>query len=94
MTHYCSKAPSEVLDFEIIYTTQLGNDTISTSSWQVTEGDAELTIDSPPATNTNMAATVWLSGGTLGLNYEVTNTITTAGGRIIQDSLICSIEPE
>lgn len=52
------------------------DDTIDTSEWTV---EAGLTKGSTSTTATT--ATVWLSGGTPGETYEVTNRITTVGGR-------------
>jgi hypothetical protein len=75
MTLY-EKDPSAVLDYQVNWATWLGTDTISTSTWTVTTG---LTKDSD--TNTTTTATAWLSGGTAGRTYTVTNRIVTAGGR-------------
>lgn len=68
--------PDAVLDYEIDWSAWLGTDTISSSTWTVPSG---LTEDS--STNTTTTATIWLSGGTAGTRYEVTNHIVTAGGR-------------
>lgn len=68
--------PDAVLDYQIDWATWLGTDTIATSTWVVPTG---LTKGSD--TKTATTATVWLSGGTVGQRYSVTNRITTAGGR-------------
>lgn len=52
-------------------------ETITASSWIV---DAGLTQVSDSHTDTT--ATVWLSGGTAGVTYRITNRITTSNGRI------------
>jgi hypothetical protein len=70
------KDPEARLDYQIDWSTWLGADTISASTWSATSG---ITIDSDA--NTTTTATVWLSGGTLGQTYEVTNHITTAAAR-------------
>lgn len=70
------KDPNAVLDYEIDWSTWLGTDTISSSSWTV---DAGITEDSDTSTTTT--STVWLSGGTAGKTYTVTNRIATAAGR-------------
>jgi len=57
----------------------LQGDTISGSTWSFTGPDALLVIES--SSNTTETATVWLSGGTEGRSYTVTNRVTTAGGR-------------
>lgn len=76
------KDPDEVLDYVRDWSADLGADTIATSVWTVPDG---LTKDSD--TNTTTTATIWLSGGTLGANYEVLNRITTAGGRTFDKTL-------
>ena len=70
------KDPDAVLDYEIDWSTWLGTDTINSSSWTTGTG---ITIDSD--TNTTTAAKVWLSGGTAGIRYTLTNSIVTAAGR-------------
>lgn len=80
--HRFSKVDGEVLDFAIDYTKELtdkGSDTISTSTWSVPTG---LVLDSDQ--NTTLIATAFLSGGTVGKEYEVVNEITTAAGRTYQ----------
>lgn len=70
------KDPDAVLDYQADWATWLGEDTISSSTWIVPDG---ITKDSD--TNTTTSATVWLSGGTAGSNYSITNRIVTDGGR-------------
>lgn len=75
-----AKDPQEILDYDIIWTDRLDtDDTIVTSTWVVDPSDDALVIDSDE--NDNTTTKVWLSGGTLGSTYFVTNTIVTAGGR-------------
>lgn len=76
MSSVFTKDPDAVLDYTINWATWLGNDTISTSAWTP---DSGITVDSD--TNTTTTATVWLSGGTVGTSYAVTNHIVTAAGR-------------
>lgn len=71
------KDPDAVLDYTVDWATWLGTDTISTSSWPVIP--AGITKDSD--TNSTTIATIWLSGGTIGETYQLTNRIVTAGGR-------------
>lgn len=72
-----TKDPNAVLDYIIDWTEWLGiGDTIKTSTWTVPTG---LTKDSDSKTTTT--ATVWLSGGTAGQEYMVTNSIETISGR-------------
>lgn len=70
------KSPTDVLDYVHDLTSELGVDTINSSAWVL---DAGITKDSDSTTTT--AATVWISGGTVGNTYAVTNTIVTASGR-------------
>lgn len=70
------KRAAGVLDYTENWATWLGSDTISTSTWVAETG---ITIDSE--TETDTTAIVWLSGGTVGNVYTVTNTIITAAGR-------------
>ena len=72
------KDPDAVLDYTLDWTKWLDEvgDTIETSTWIVPAGLTKVT-----ETNTAKLATVWLSGGTVGENYTVTNRITTAAGR-------------
>ena len=70
------KDPDSVLDYKVDWSSWLGTDTISTSRWVVQSG---ITEDSD--SNDTTSATSWLSGGTEGSTYTVTNRIDTAGGR-------------
>lgn len=71
------KDPQAVLDYLIDWGRYLpSGDVISTSTWTATTG---ITIASNSKTSTT--TTVWLSGGTAGTNYSVTNHISTTGGR-------------
>lgn len=71
-----SRDPDSVLDYLIDWTAWLDTDTIATSTWIVPDGITKAS-DSHTATTT----TIWLSGGTAGTGYPITNRITTAGGR-------------
>lgn len=70
------KDPDAVLDYQADWSDWLGDDTISSSAWSSGEG---ISVDSSSSTDTT--ATVWLSGGVSGTNYEVVNHITTVDGR-------------
>jgi hypothetical protein len=79
------KDPHEVLDYQIDWSEWLDGDTpdtIDTSTWHVPDG---ITMDTDA--NTTTTATIWLSGGTAGEVYTVTNHITTAGGRTGERSI-------
>lgn len=75
--YWIEKDPHAVLDYAMDWTDWLATDTITgTPLWTVPAG---LTKDSQ--SNTTSVATVWLSGGVLGMVYPVTCRITTAAGR-------------
>lgn len=79
------KAPTDVLDYEWDWSVWLPTgDTISTFEFTVEEG---LTLETDPASsNTTTSATVWIGGGTAGIIYTVTCQITTAAGRVAQNT--------
>lgn len=70
------KDPDALLDYQIDWSSWLVADTISASSWEAKTG---IVVDSDSETTTT--TTVWLSGGTVGTKYKITNHITTAAGR-------------
>lgn len=82
------KAPGEVKDFYIDYSTNVlsatdPSDLIATSSWVVAEYTigTDLTIDSDSFV-ANAGTRIWVSGGgKLGTFHKLINTITTVGGR-------------
>ena len=71
-----SKRPDEVRDYRNDWSAFLGVDTIATSA--ITADG--VTVDSDTYDDTSI--TVWLSGGTDGALATITNTITTAAGRV------------
>lgn len=80
------KDPDEVLDYQIDWSERLNGDTISTSSWTISgTGTTPLVEDSNEVSGD--LSIVWLSGGTLGVKYTLTNRITTAAGRTMDQSV-------
>jgi len=71
------KDPAEVLDYSLNWLANLGTDTITNSTWAISDSGLVETDSSQTAS----IATIWLSGGTLNQTYSVKNTIITAGGR-------------
>jgi hypothetical protein len=71
-----TKDPEATLDYVVDWSAWLDGDTIATSTW---DAGAGITVESESDNETT--ATVWLSGGTAGTDYAVTNTIVTDGGR-------------
>jgi len=79
------KDPDAFIDYNIDWSKWLDavtGDIITNSVWIVPVG---LTKDNDSFTNSQ--TTVWLSGGVLGVTYNLVNRITTANGRI-QDQTI------
>jgi len=82
------KDPDAVLDYKKDWSNWLGTDTITNSIWFADSDD--ITIDS--SNHDTQEAVVWLSGGTVGEGYMVTNRITTTQGRINDSSIIIIIK--
>lgn len=77
------KDPNARLDYAVDWSSWLSDgETISDSDWTVPAGIVE---DDTDVTTTK--ATVWLTGGTAGQSYAVTNRITTSDGRIDDRSI-------
>lgn len=79
-----TKDPDSVVDYGIDWSSYLAsnNDTIASSSWIVPAG-----LTKASDSHTADHAFVWLSGGTVGSTYQITNRITTAGGRTEDESI-------
>ncbi len=71
------KDPSAELDYEFDWTRWLA--TSETIDNYTITADTGITVDSP--TEDTGKVTVWLSGGTAGINYKVACLITTSAGR-------------
>jgi hypothetical protein len=79
------KDPNEVLDYTVDWTDRLAGDTISSSAWSfAVDPDSLMVMDSNEFTSST--ATVWLSGGTAGELYALTNRIVTAAGRTMDQT--------
>lgn len=76
------KDPNDVLDYRVDWSSRLEGDTISTSTWIVPSG---ITQDS--AVSDDSTSTIWLSGGTAGETYSLTNRVVTDGGRTMDQSV-------
>lgn len=74
------KDPDAVLDYGIDWSDWLvAGDTITASTWTVSGTDNALTLSDPTFTDTQTG--MWLSDGTDGGLYRVTNHIVTDGNR-------------
>ena len=71
------KDPSAVLDYMFDWTEWLA--TGETIADHTITADTGITVDS--STESDGKVTVWLSGGTAGINYKVACLITTSAGR-------------
>lgn len=72
------KDPDATLDWTMDWNEWLGPlETIAQSTWEVSPGITIVT-----ESNTQKTAVVWLSGGTEGQVYRITNRITSSDGRI------------
>jgi hypothetical protein len=82
------KDPSDVKDYRIDWALLLaaeGETGIASSTWASSEPDGLDFADGSPPTGSpptgyidGMKTVVWVTGGTAGVNYELTNTIVTA----------------
>src|SRR5882672_309757 len=91
MDKWPDKDPNEVLDYDIDWAGtsdapgRAFGDNLNSSLWMITKNDDSVLI----MTTNSFAATaakVWLSGGTLGTQYKLTNRVTTVGGRTMDKS--------
>lgn len=86
------KRASEVKDYGFTWARHLlvagedVGDTISSSSWVVETG---ITRDSDSVSTP--ITTIWLSGGTEGAQYTVTNRVVTTQGRRFEQSFLITI---
>ena len=82
------KDPNDVVDYTINWTRYLSRvvDTIIASEWIVPDG-----INKETDTSNDTSATVWLSGGTAGSRYKLTNRIVTVGGRTLDKSITIKV---
>lgn len=101
-----TKDPAEVLDYSRDWDRSREDaaagtgwlaaaETISASTWAIETktGDTTPLIQTTPAPSiAGGKTTVWLSGGTAGLSYRVTNHITTSQGRQGERSFVLEIK--
>ena len=82
--------PDATLDYSVDWTRFLAgadDDTITTAVW----ADYDVALTVVDAGHTAGVHTGFISGGTLGENYTVTSRITTAGGRINDETIVILI---
>ena len=87
MTTYI-KDPQSVLDYGFKWSDWLDtDDTVSTSTWNVPTG-----INEDSDSKTDTTTTIWLSGGTVGKKYKVTNRVVTTDGRTDERSFYIKVQ--
>lgn len=82
------KDPNEYLDYTLDWTARVTTDDAITSSTWMTPTSGGLTIAS--TSNASWTTTVWLSNGTIGITYQLTNRISTVFGRVMDQT--CKIK--
>ena len=85
-----AKDPSEIIDYTFDWddTHLEAGETISTSVWAVSPSGPTLSGDA----NTTTTATTFISGGTAGNVYMLTNTVTTSMSRTVQRSISIRVQ--
>jgi len=83
-----TKDPAADLDFYVDWSEWLADgETIAQSEFTIPDG-----IESHDDGNNDTASVVWLSGGSPGRRYRVTNQITTSEDRIDERTLIIEVQ--
>jgi len=79
MSRTFTKDADAILDYVFDWTAWLAADADTIASHTITVPTGITLVTS---SNTTTAATAWLSGGTVGVEYDIGCEITTAGGRV------------
>jgi hypothetical protein len=82
-----TKDPNAVLDYLFEWGQFLGDDEIATSTFP----DFPAGITNTSTSNTEEDVRIWLTGGTKGSDYTITNRITTTGGRTMDWILVVRV---
>lgn len=82
------KAPIALLDYALRWRKWLKGDVILTSTWAISPGGGVVASGVLLGGDVTVA---WLSAGTDGISYLVTNTITTLGGRVDSRTIQISV---
>jgi hypothetical protein len=70
------KDPDSTIDFLFNWKPELNGDTVYTSTFLLPDGLTEVS-----SSNTENTATIFVSGGSEGCVYRITNRVVTVGGR-------------
>lgn len=90
MEHVIEKTAASKVDYTVDWSPDMAADEIiSTSTWAADDG---ITVETD--SKTNQSTTVWVSGGTAGVKYKVTNTIVTNNNpaRTLQKTLVIPVK--
>jgi hypothetical protein len=85
------KDPDDTDVFTLSWATRLGSDTIASATWLLDDeavwpvGSGVLTKGTEGHTTTTV--TVWLSGGVLDQDYELTSRVVTVGGKTLDQTV-------
>lgn len=85
------KTPTEQIDYMVSWKRALKGDTIVSSAWTRDTADTS-GIVVERTSFTPVSAIIWFTGGITGRKALFTNTITTAGGRVIQSPIAVNIK--
>jgi hypothetical protein len=91
------KDPNDNLDYIADWTDWLlasAGDLLQSVVWAITGDDILLVKENQSIDVTNKLAQIQLSGGTVGKKYGVTCRITTAGGRIKDDTFYVKVKEQ
>lgn len=101
MITFPAKDPDETLDYTLDWSLRIMTDGIVTSSWSTptlvgsTLATSGLTLATASVATHNLSTCrtiIWLTDGVLGSAYQFTNRITTAGGRVMDQSVKIKIK--
>lgn len=88
MLQWPDKDPDETLGYQINWSRRLrSGDSISSSIWEVAGGLTKVEDSFDGKTTT-----IWLSGGTSGSKYTLTNRVNTVGARVMDQSVSIKIK--
>lgn len=86
-----TKDPADEENYGLDWSDNLGSATITTSAWAVSPSGLTITGDSF-SNDPQKLAIVWVEGGSAGVSYKATNTITTSNGRTVQRSILIPVD--
>jgi len=90
-----TKAPGSTLDYSLDWGSWLqAGEIIVGSTWAITPSQAPQTGDATIQQSAVVIAitTAWLQAGVVGVQYTVTNTVTTSLGRVDERSILVDVE--